>query len=41
MPEKDELEYSSPAKIHFVGNSKKILESSDKGPHEYNHLIKV
>lgn len=41
MPEKDELEYSSPAKLHFLVNSKKILESSDLGPEDKNYLIKI
>ena len=41
MPEKDELEYSSPTKMHLVGNSKKILEISELDLKDRNNLIKI
>jgi hypothetical protein len=41
VPEKDELEYSSPAKMHLVGNSKKILEISELDLKDRNNLIKI
>jgi len=40
VPEKDELEYSSPKKMHLVGNSKKILEISELELNDRNNLIK-
>jgi len=40
VPEKDELEYSSPVKMHLVGNSKKT-EISEVDRKDENNLNKI